>query len=225
VPGLDLPVPADPVGQLRRGGQAEGQAGDGPLHTTPPFPAGQRPGSAGHPQSLRGVREGRPGGDGDSLQRALFLLAVAAVVMGGGRGPVFHGSFRRWACRPGWSPLTTRMQSDFLSATTHMILETEPVPCLSRRTAHHVINRPSRHHAEALPSAGTSVLTDCWSEAADASRCALFAPTLVCESGRANHAMIDCGPGAATPRPRSLGDAHSQTSPTSARQKCCAKRH
>ncbi len=82
--GLDLPVPADPVRQLVRGGLAEGQAGDGVDGDGPPFPAGQRPGLPGDPQSLRGVREGQPGGDGDRLQGALFLPAVTAVVVGGG---------------------------------------------------------------------------------------------------------------------------------------------
>jgi len=38
---------------------------------------------------------------------------------------------------------------------THMVLETVPVPCSPRRTAHHCINRSSRHYAVALPATRT----------------------------------------------------------------------
>ena len=45
-----------------------------------------------------------------------------------------------------------RSSVTIMGLDTHMILETVPVPCSPRRTAHHCINRSSRHYAEALPS-------------------------------------------------------------------------
>jgi hypothetical protein len=41
--------------------------------------------------------------------QALHIRRVAVAAVTGGGRTVFHGSFRRWACRPGWLPFTTRM--------------------------------------------------------------------------------------------------------------------
>ncbi len=43
-----------------------------------------------------------------------------------------------------------RSSVTIMGLDTHMILETVPVACSARRTAHHVINRSSRHYAEAV---------------------------------------------------------------------------
>ena len=43
-----------------------------------------------------------------------------------------------------------RSSVTIMGLDTHMILETVPVPRSPRRTAHHCINRSSRHYAEAL---------------------------------------------------------------------------
>ncbi len=48
-----------------------------------------------------------------------------------------------------------RSSEVIMGLDTHMILETVPVPRSPRRTAHRVINRSSRHYAEALASTPT----------------------------------------------------------------------
>jgi hypothetical protein len=109
VQGLDLPVPADPSGELGGGSLAEGQAGDRIDGDGLPFPAGQRPGPPGDADDLRGVREGQPGGDGDGLQDALFLAAVAAVATAGGGVDGLLRQFAQMGVQDGLIPLTTKM--------------------------------------------------------------------------------------------------------------------
>lgn len=76
---LDRPVPAGPFGQFAGGGLLPGQVGDGVdgLGRLPPRAQGTA--APGDPQHLAGVRE-RQVVDGDGLQLAVLLTAVADVV-------------------------------------------------------------------------------------------------------------------------------------------------
>src|SRR5262249_24587808 len=77
---LDLPVAADPGGELAGPGLLGGQAGDHVAGLgTPPAAAGPA-GAAGDLDGLGGVREREPGGDGDSLDDPFLDPAVAAPV-------------------------------------------------------------------------------------------------------------------------------------------------
>jgi hypothetical protein len=78
---FDLPVAADPAGQLGRGGLGHGQAGDRVDGDGAPLPAGQGPDPAGQADGLGGVREGQPGGDGRGLEGAVLLAAVPAATL------------------------------------------------------------------------------------------------------------------------------------------------
>jgi hypothetical protein len=91
VQGLDLPVAADPGGELGGGCLVGVQAGDRVDGDGPPPPAVQRPDLAGEAEGLGGVREGEPDGDGRGLEGAVLLAAMAPVVL------------------PGWFFLTIRM--------------------------------------------------------------------------------------------------------------------
>ncbi len=84
VQGLDLPVAADPGGELGGGCLAGVQAGDGVDGDGPPPPAVQRPDLVGEADGLGGVREGEPDGDGRGLEGAVLLAAMAPVVLAGG---------------------------------------------------------------------------------------------------------------------------------------------
>ena len=107
---LDLPVAADPGGELGGGGLVGVQAGDGVDGDGPPLPAVQGPDPAGEADGLGGVREGEPGGDGRGLEGAVLLAAVARGRAGGhATGMCRQGRFLTWAYRPGWFFFTTRM--------------------------------------------------------------------------------------------------------------------
>jgi hypothetical protein len=82
---LDLPVAADPGGELGGGGLVGVQAGDRVNGDGPPLAAVQRPDLAGQADGLGGVREGEPGGDGRGLEGAVLLAAVAPGRAGGRR--------------------------------------------------------------------------------------------------------------------------------------------
>jgi hypothetical protein len=70
VQGLDLPVAADPGGELGGGCLVGVQADDRADSDGPPPPAVQRPDLAGQAEGLGGVREAEPGGDGRGLEGA-----------------------------------------------------------------------------------------------------------------------------------------------------------
>jgi hypothetical protein len=53
-----------------------------------------------------------------------------------------------------------RSSVTIMGLDTHMILETVLVACSARRTAHHVINRSSRHYAEAVRYRHSGVRVD-----------------------------------------------------------------
>jgi hypothetical protein len=106
---LDLPVAADPGGELGGGGLVGVQAGDGVNGDGPPPPAVQRPDLAGQADGLGGVREAEPGGDGRGLEDAVLLAAVAPAVLAGRDRDAPPGRFFTWAYRPGWFFFTTRM--------------------------------------------------------------------------------------------------------------------
>src|SRR4051812_23886434 len=82
---LDVPVAADPGGELGGFGLVQVQAGDGidglggePLRLIQAAPA------TADLQRLRGVREPDPGGDGEDLQGADLAAAVSTVGVAGG---------------------------------------------------------------------------------------------------------------------------------------------
>ena len=100
---------ADPGGELGRGGLVGVQAGDGVDGDGPPPPAVQGADAAGEADGLGGVREGQPGGDGDGLEGAVLVAAVAAVVLAGGPDrDRRQGSRLICAYRPGWFFFTKR---------------------------------------------------------------------------------------------------------------------
>jgi hypothetical protein len=109
VQGLDLPVAAEPGGELGGGCLVGVQAGDGVDGDGPPPPAVQRPDLAGQAEGLGGVREAESGGDGRGLEGAVLLAAVTPVVLTGGDRMRRQGRFFTWAYRPGWFFFTTRM--------------------------------------------------------------------------------------------------------------------
>jgi len=78
---FDVPVAADPAGQLAGGGLGDGQAGDRVDGDGAPLPARQGPDPAGQAEGLGGVREGQPGGDGCGFERAVLLAAVPAAAL------------------------------------------------------------------------------------------------------------------------------------------------
>jgi hypothetical protein len=109
VQGLDLPVAADPDGELGGGCLVGVQAGDGVDGGGPPPPAVQRPDLAGEAEGLGGVREGEPGGDGRGLEGAVLLAAMARLCWREATGMCRQGRFLTLAYRPGWFFLTIRM--------------------------------------------------------------------------------------------------------------------
>jgi hypothetical protein len=95
VQGLDVPVAADPSGELCGGGLAGGQAGDGVDGEGPPLLAvRQGPDPAGDAEGLGGVGEAEPGGDGGGFKRSVFFAAMPAAVLpvAGGGWPARAGS-------------------------------------------------------------------------------------------------------------------------------------
>lgn len=78
---LDLPVPADPGGELGGAGLVGGQVGDGVDGLGAPAavfagPGRDRAGAAGELDGLGGVRELDPGRDGDDLECADLAAPV-----------------------------------------------------------------------------------------------------------------------------------------------------
>jgi hypothetical protein len=109
VQGLDLPVAADPSGELGGGGLGDLQAGDGVDRDGAPFPADQWPGPAGEADGLGGVGKGQPGGDGGGLEGAVFLAAAPAAALAVAGRDVPPGQALDLGVQAGWFFFTTRM--------------------------------------------------------------------------------------------------------------------
>jgi hypothetical protein len=133
------------------------------------------------------VREGQAGGDGDGLQAAVLLAAVAAVAWLAPTGIVFHGSFRSWV-QAGPVALHDQDVVRFLAGDQVIGMLALGMQCIGGDDGSGEIQwaRQRREPVISLVLPSTAVCARtaraCWSMAA--SRCAAWPPAAECRVPR-----------------------------------------
>jgi hypothetical protein len=105
-PVLDVPVPADYLGELVGADVVEAQVGDRVDGLGVPPSGASRSAAAGELDRQAGMRESDPGADRGEFQRPGLASAVGGLAGQSTAGTCPQGSVASWRCRPGWLPLT-----------------------------------------------------------------------------------------------------------------------